>query len=105
MKIDDIIYLVAEDPEAHGIFEEHTETPRMVYCQVMSVGRSEYYRAMSNGLEPSFIFRLSDALEYRGEKIAIYKGTRYRVVRAYTMSDGNAIELTVEEVTVDGRNT
>ena len=102
MKVDDVIYLVAEDPEEHGIFETHTETPRMVYCQVMSVGRSEYWHAKANGLEPTLIFRLSDALEYRGEKIAIFKGKRYAIVRAYTMSEGNAIELTVEEVTVDG---
>lgn len=114
MKIDDVIYLVAEDPEAHGIFEEHTETPRMVYCQVMSVGRTEYYQAKSNGLDPTFVFRISDEVEYHGEKIVLYHGKRYSVIRAYTITtseyrkrtaDVNAIELTVEEATVDGRNT
>lgn len=101
---DDVCYLVAESPEAHGIFDKPTEPPRMVYCSVRSVGRQEYYRAMENKLHPTIVFVLQDAIEYRGEKIVLWtpRGgaqTRYRVRRTYR--DGDALEITCEEATID----
>ena len=95
----DIIYLIAEDPEAHGIFDTHEETKRKVFCDIYSVTRNEAYRAMANGLNPSFVFILSDVAEYKGEKVCEYNGTRYRIIRSYV--DRQKVELTVEEVTVD----
>ena len=101
---DDVCYLVAESPEAHGIFEKPVETPRMVYFSVRSVGRQEYYRAMENKLHPTIVFVLQDAIEYQGEKIVLWtpRGgtqTRYRVLRTYR--DGDALEITCEEATID----
>lgn len=97
--MDSVLYLISEDPGAHGIFDCPTETKRMVFCRVRSVTRSEFYRAMQNGIHPSFMFHLADALEYQGEKICEYNGQRLRVVRAFT--DATGVELTVEEATVD----
>lgn len=97
---DDVLYLVSESPEAHGIFDAPTETPRMVYCQALSVTGTEFWHAKNNGIDPAYVFRLSHALEYQGEKICVFHGTRYRIVRTYT--NAQYIDLTVEEVTVDG---
>lgn len=94
-----VLTLIGETPEAHGIFEDHTETERTVFCTIRSVGYQEYYRALANGLHPSFVFTLADYAEYQGEKICEFEGVRYRIVRTY--QTGGAIELTVEEVTVD----
>lgn len=96
---DDVLYLVSESPEAHGIFDQRTETQRMVFCQVLSVTRQEYWRAKDNGLDPAFVFRISNHLDYQGEKICIYNGARYRILRTYANND--YIDLTVEEITVD----
>lgn len=95
----DVIYLIAESPEAHGIFSPPTETGRMVFCEVNSVSRYEFWRAKENGAYPEYVFRLSDRLEYQGEKLLTYNGNRYRVVRTYV--DGYAIELTAEPATID----
>lgn len=95
----DILTLVAESPAAHGIFDATTETGRDVYCEVRSVGMNEFYRALENSLQPSFVFVLADEAEYKGEKICIYHDKRYRVIRTYV--DRQRIELTVEEATVD----
>ena len=117
---DDVITLVSEAPKAHGIFEPAAETGRQVYCQVNSVTRSEFWRAHEAGLNPSYVFRLSEAEDYQGEKIVIYRGVRYRVLRAYAHGDRaeanlskadraqasmarTSIDLTVGEVTVDGQ--
>lgn len=95
----DVIYLAAEDPEAHGIFDAPEETPRQVFAEIRSVTMSETYRAMENGIDPQFVFVLADYAEYQDEKIVIYNNQRWRVVRTYV--DHEKIELTVEGATVD----
>lgn len=95
-----VLTLIAETPAAHGIFSAPAETGRTVYCEILSVTRSEFYRALEHDLHPSYVFRLADYAEYKGEKICIFEGTRYRVIRTYV--DQQRIELTVEEATVDG---
>ena len=97
----EVLYLVAEEPAAHGIFEATTETQRMVYVAVKSVSGQEYYTALSHNILPSMVFVLRDYAEYNGEKICVYGGVRYRVVRTY-ITPQQTIELTVEEATVDG---
>ena len=96
----DALYLVAESPAAHGVFDKPEETQRIVYCAVKSVGYQEYYKALENNLRPAFVFVLNDYAEYNGEKIAVYHDVRYRIVRTY-ITARQTIELTVEEATVD----
>lgn len=95
----DVIYLVKETPANHGVFATRTEEQRMVYADIKSVGRNEFYKAKNAGIEPTYVFELSDYSEYGGEKLVIYDGKRYKVVRTY-VSDMR-IELTVEEATAD----
>lgn len=94
-----VLTLISENPQAHGIFSTVTETKRTVFCEIRSVSYAEYYRALEQDLRPTFIFRLADYAEYQNEKICEFDGTRYRVIRTYV--DNTAIELTVEEATVD----
>ena len=54
---------------------------------------------MANDIRPSYVFRLADYLEYKGEKVCEFEGKRYSIVRTY--EDGAQIDLTVEEATVD----
>ena len=99
MMFRDVITLVSESPSAHGVLDEVTETQKQVFCSVRSVGMSEAYQAMSNGLHPQFVFVLSECGDYNGEKIVIYHEKRYRIIRTYQQNQG--MELTVEEVTID----
>ena len=99
MMFRDVITLVSENPAAHGVLDEITETQKQVFCSVRSVGMSEAYQAMSNGLHPQFVFVLSDYADYGGEKVVIYNGKRYRIIRTYRQNQG--LEMTVEEVTID----
>ena len=98
MTFPDVLTLVSE-AQPHGVYDDAVEAQRTVYCTVRSVGMTEAYRAMSNGLHPSFVFDLTDYSDYHGEKVCIYKGVRYRIVRTYRQNQ--SIELTVEEATVD----
>lgn len=96
----DVITLITEAPTAHGIFDPPTESERVVPCYVKSVGFQEFFQALAQGLHPSMVFVLSDYAEYQGEKIAIYHGKRYRIVRSFVTTQ-LSIELSVEEATVD----
>ena len=99
MMFRDVLMLISESPAEHGVFDTHKETPRQVFCSVRTVGMREAYQALSNGLHPSFVFIMSDYGDYQGEKIVEYQGARYRVIRTYR--NNQAIEITVEEATVD----
>lgn len=90
----DVITLIQEDPEAHGVFDAPQETGKTVYCEVRSASRSETYSAMAIGLNPQYVFVLSIEEDYNNEKDVIYHGDRYKVIRTYVSNDG--IELTVE---------
>lgn len=68
-----------------------SETSRTVFCEVMSIGQSEFYQAQAVGLKPELKFKLSDYLEYEGESSVEYDSVRYRVLRTYRT--GNGIEL------------
>lgn len=99
MICDDVIWLVSEDPEAHGVLDKPVERPMMCYVRASSVSRSEFWRAQQAGSAPVWTFRLSAAADYHGEKIVLFRGQRWRVLRTY--QDGFALELTVGEVTND----
>lgn len=96
---DDVLYLIDEAPAAHGIFDKPQETQTMVYCQVRSVSRSEFWRAFENGIEPELVFVLSEYADYQGQKVLLYNGKRYRVVRTYVTQ--HAVELTAAPATAD----
>ena len=98
----EVISLISESPEAHGVFGATSENSREVFAEIRSVGFTEYYAAKSAGIEPSIVFMLTDYMEYDGEKIVGYNNNRYRVVRTYT--NGQTIELTCEVATNDRAN-
>ena len=96
---DDAIMLVREVPRAHRVFDKPEEITTEVFCRVQSVARSEFWRAKENGLEPDILFTLSEYADYHDEKIVLYRGKRYRVLRTYVKN--HAIELECGEVTAD----
>ena len=97
----DVIQLITETASAHGVHESITETAREVMCTVKSVSRSEYYNALNAGIHPTYVFYLTLAEDYHGERVVRYKGLKYRVVRTY-MTDDDGIEITVERSDENG---
>ena len=104
--MDDILELIM--PDGYRLDAEGNQipvyTPRPVFCQVSSVGRSEFYQAAQTDMHPEYIFRLSTYRDYRGEKLAKYtdwSGVIHDlyITRAYRVPDEDAIELTCEERT------
>lgn len=96
----DVATLIAETPEAHGVYEAPEETEREVYCVVSSVKRSEAYQAMGQGLAPEIVLTLADVAEYQGEPRCRYGGKEYRIIHTYMLKSGG-IELKLERSNAD----
>lgn len=90
----DVIYLIKRIPENVGVFDDPEYTRRMVFCTIHSVGMRETYEAMGHGIAPELVFELSDYEEYQGEKILVWQGDWYDVIRTYVK--GQKIEITVQ---------
>ena len=94
----EILTLIREDPEAHGVGDEPAETEREVYCIVKSIGMQEAYQAMGIGLNPELKVVLAHEFEYQGEAICEMNGNRYKIIRTY-INEGDGIELTLQRIT------
>ncbi|MNL08751.1 hypothetical protein D3C87_1294860 [compost metagenome] len=76
------------------------DTETVVLCGLKSVGRSEFYNAAVNGLRPELVFVIH-GYEYNGEKKVVFEGSRYNVIRTYSVNF-EELELTCEKVAGDG---
>lgn len=93
-----VVTLIGENPEAHGVGVDPAETRREVFCTIKSIGQTEAYQAMGIGLNPELKVILSHDFEYGGEGLCELDGVRYSILRTYiTETDG--IELTIQRVT------
>ena len=77
-----------------GFYDPATETETTVYCNIVSVGRSEFYRASQAGIQADLAIQVFE-LEYNGEKYVEIDGKRYFVVRAYKVPGKEYVELTL----------
>lgn len=91
----DVVILITESPEAHGVYDQGTDTRRTALCSVKSVGMSETYKAMSQGLTPEYVLILSAREEYQGERRCEYDGIEYDIIRSY-VTDADTVELTIQ---------
>lgn len=64
-----------------GVWEE-TYTPLLVFAQVDSVSRAEFFDGGRNGLNPEFRMTLFFG-DYQGERLLRYNGQTYAVYRTY----------------------
>lgn len=70
-----------------------TETRREIICEERSLSSSEFHNAKRDGLSPE-IEIVTAKVNYQGEKILEYNGTRYGIYRTYVR--GDSIELYCE---------
>lgn len=79
--------------DAYGVWVE-SPTSRMVFCQVDSVTRAEFFDGGRNGLNPEYRMTMFFG-DYNGEKLLSYNGQTYSVYRTYK-GKNDTIELYVE---------
>ena len=67
---------------------------REILARLGSIGMREFYAANASDFHPEAKFILADYLDYNNEKLVIYEGEPFRVLRTYR--NGLELELTVE---------
>jgi SPP1 family predicted phage head-tail adaptor len=90
----DVITLVTET--VRGAFDPPVETETQIYAVISTANRSEAYAAMAAGLNVDYVFFIAVPADYDGQKTAVYRGDRYRVVRAFENEAG--LWLSVQKV-------
>ena len=91
----DVITLLSE--AAHGVFESNTPTETTVFAEIQSVRQKEFYLALNDGIQPEYVFVLTDYADYNDQKLIRWNGLLWDVVRTYTPVNGQTIELTVKK--------
>ena len=71
-------------------------TTRIVYAQVDSISRSEWYEAGNAGFKPEYRFRMPRS-SYNGELALDFGGVRYSIYRTYT--EKGEVELYAQKAT------
>ena len=74
------------------------ETPEVVetevFCNVLSIGQSEFYQAMATGFKPELKLEIYEA-EYSGEKTIKVNNKTYDVIRAFRTKNSDILEITL----------
>lgn len=105
--MDDSIILIRQkvvgyDAQGNELIEE---SRRELLCRTYGVNRNEFYAAAAVNLRPEITVRLSDFVDYEGERLAEYHGELYTIIRTYRDAgsfhhgngmDPNGIELILE---------
>lgn len=95
MRIADVVTLIADNPNAHGVHDTPAEIRTKVCCDVQSIGMSEMYTARSQGLSPEWRLVIPHAFDYAGQRRCVFRGVEYDILRTYEGA-GNAVELTIQ---------
>ena len=96
---DEMIYFADMVPDASGGKDPYGD-PAMelklsdaVFAEQKSIGQSEFYQAQTAGQKPEIKFKLTDYMDYQGQRYLIHEGIRYTVLRTYR-TVGNELEIT-----------
>jgi SPP1 family predicted phage head-tail adaptor len=72
-----------------------TETE--VFVQPRGVYQSEFYNAAQLGLKPSITLYMTNRADYDGQKVLVYEGKEYSVIRVDWSAQRDGISLVCEE--------
>ncbi len=96
---DEMIYFADMVPNASGEKDSYGN-PAMkmklsdaVFAELKSIGQSEFYQSQTVGQKPEIKFKLTDYMDYQGQRYLIHEGTRYTVLRTYRTAS-NELEIT-----------
>ena len=70
---------------------------REVFVKPRSVSRSDFYQAAQSGLKPSIVLLISTAEDYQGEKVVLYEGKEYTVLRVYQRPEKDEVEQVAKD--------
>lgn len=91
----------AKNKNANGFATSPTEQSRSVFCNVLSVGQGEFYKAAQVGIAIKQQVEVH-AAEYEGETLAELDGKRYEIKRTFSPDNGEFTELYLSDLKQGG---
>ena len=88
--------MVPANPGERDSYGDHAMELQLsdaVFAELKSIGQSEFYQAQTAGQKPEIKFKLTDYMDYQGQRYLIHEGIRYTVLRTYRTA-GNELEIT-----------
>ena len=87
----DTVELIKQTIETDLFGGQHAiDSKRKCYCEVKSISQTEFYRAKESKIGVKYCLKLN-TFDYQNETHAVYKGTKYTIIRTYT--NGDYIEI------------
>lgn len=68
----------------------------IVFCEVKSISRTEFYQAAQSGMKPLAAFIIY-GFEYDNQEIVKHNNIEYKIIKTYKINE-NDLELTCEKV-------
>ena len=97
------IELISFSPDAHEVGSTPAETRRTVKVQELSLTQAEVYQAGGDGLQPEAKLLIPYDRDYQNERDLIYRGERWKVLRADPYKDWNGVILLIRRVEGNAR--
>lgn len=85
---------VSRAKDSTGVFRK-TATRRVIFAQVDSITRAEFFEAGRAGFSPELKFTVFFA-DYQGESVAEYNGRKYGIYRTF-LARNDRLELYAEQ--------
>ena len=98
------IDLITFSPDAHEAGSAATETKRRVKAQELSLTQAEVYQAGGDGLNPEAKLLIPYDRDYGDERELIYRGERWKVLRADPYKDWNGVILRIARIKGNARS-
>ena len=95
--------LITFSPDAHEVGSTPTETKRTVKVQELSLTQAEVYQAGGDGLSPDAKLLIPYDRDYGDERELIYRGERWKVLRADPYKDWNGVILLIRRAEGNAR--
>lgn len=89
--------LISFDPDAHEAGADPVAQRTEVKCTEKSVGLTEAYQAMGQGLNPEKRLLIPYERDYDGQRDLEYQGKRWKVLRV-AGGENNGVLLTIQRV-------
>ena len=88
--------LIKFKPDAHEAGTDPVDRMRRVKCQEMTLTQAEVYQAGGEGLSPEAKLLIPYDRDYDGERELVYRGERWKVIRADPYKEWNGVILLIQ---------
>lgn len=93
IRFGDVMPALSGEKDAYGDPFMENVVSGVVFAEIKSVGQSEFYQAQTAGKKPEIKFKITDYMDYQGQKYLLHNGVRYSILRTYR-TESNELEIT-----------